>query len=291
MARQHTEEIVVAETDDGLRLAGALIRLVEAPAKPIAIVWIHGFNASFYLPLTQLVAGRDLAGRGYTFLSGNTRGHDVGAIIERTEGEWPLGGGAWERFDESPRDIAACFDYVAALGFKKVVLVGLSFGAHKVVYYQAHRQDSRVHGLVAAQPAGQALMASTMLPSPDEASLARRLVAEGRGEELLAHWGVMPSWGRLSAQTTLHRADAGLDVLFDVEMDSPSIAAVRCPLLAFYGTDEEWVGTAEDLEQIRRNARSAPRVDTHLIEGCGHGFWGHEQDVAALVASWVETLV
>ncbi len=56
-------------------------------------------------------------------------------------------GGGWERFDESPRDVAAWVGFAVDLGFEGVALLGHSLGALKVCYYQALRQDPRVAGL------------------------------------------------------------------------------------------------------------------------------------------------
>lgn len=46
----------------------------------------------------------------------------------------------------------------------------------------------------------------------------------------------------------------------------------RCPIFALYGSEEPLVGTAADLEKIRGNATSAPRVDMALIQGADHSY-------------------
>jgi alpha-beta hydrolase superfamily lysophospholipase len=284
MDETYTEKLVYTETEDGLLLEGAVIRPAIVSTRSLAIVWIHGLTGKFYSPTTVSI-GRALAGRGYTFITGNNRGHDFGAIYRTKSGERVILGGGWELFDESPRDVAAWVGFAVGLGFRGVALLGHSLGGLKVCYYLANRQDSRVAGLIAASPP---LRAGRV--EPELFARAERMLAEGRGADLLP-WGISPAGaGTQSAQTYVNRARSNLDV-YGLENPDPPVARIRCPILAFYGTDEAWVGTAADLEIIRRNARAAARVDTRTFEGADHSYTGHEAEVAAAVAEWVDGLV
>jgi pimeloyl-ACP methyl ester carboxylesterase len=225
-----------------------------------------------------------LAGEGYTVISGNNRGHDFGTMLRRADGTAVLAGGGWECFDESPRDVAAWITFAESLGFGRVALFGHSLGALKVVYYKALRQDGRVAGLVAGSPPLRAGRSD-----PSLVAQAERMVAEGRGRDLLA-WGTSPAGaGTHSAQTYLNRVRTGIDV-YGLDRPEPAVAKVRCPLLALYGTDEAWVGGAADLEVIKRNATAAGTVETAMIEGADHSYTGHERDVARVVDTWLGTL-
>ena len=106
MGTAYTEELVYTASEDGIVLEGVVIRPAARAARPIALIWVHGLTGKFYSP-SAIHVGRDLAGRGYPVVSGNNRGHDFGTMLRRTVGEPVLGGGGWELFDESPRDVAA----------------------------------------------------------------------------------------------------------------------------------------------------------------------------------------
>jgi pimeloyl-ACP methyl ester carboxylesterase len=137
MAKAYSEELVYTDTEDGLNLEGVVIRPTAASARMVAVVWVHGLTGRFYAKSAILV-GRDLAGEGYTFVSGNNRGHDFGARYwNQARGEPVLAGGGWERFDESPFDVDAWLTFTASLGHERIVLVGHSLGALKVAHYQA----------------------------------------------------------------------------------------------------------------------------------------------------------
>src|SRR5690242_20512491 len=105
MSSNTLELLVSTETEDGILLNDLLTRPVASSQK-LGIVWIHGFSANFYHPAHRRL-GRALAEHNYALVVGNTRGHDFGTWLEPKEGRPYLGGAAWERLEESPRDLAA----------------------------------------------------------------------------------------------------------------------------------------------------------------------------------------
>jgi pimeloyl-ACP methyl ester carboxylesterase len=275
----HAEQIVYTTSEDGFILEGLVIQPSSTPST--AVVWIHGFTGKFYTPPIVGI-GRHLAAAGFSYVTGNNRGHDFGTMLRRNNGEAALAGGGWEIFDESPRDVAAWIG-VAAEHAERVVLLGHSLGGLKVVHYQATRQDPRVVGLVAASPP----LRAGRIP-PETVAMAEKMVAEGHGQDLLP-WKLIPAGaGTMSAQTCLGWAGGKIDV-YGNDTPEPAVAQVRCPILAFYGTNEEWVGGAPDLETIRRNATAA-HVTTRLIGGADHSYGGYERDVAAAIIEWAQTL-
>src|SRR6266508_775651 len=298
---ESSEEIVWIESEDGLPLDGVVIRPVGIAAKPIAVVHVHGSTSRFSLT-SHVLVGRHLARHGFISVSGNNRGYSFGKNTQR-RGTQVMIGAAWERFDECPLDIGAWVAFIVGLGFDEVVLLGHSFGAPKVVWYQAERQDSRVRGLICASPGPAFLVGYSELANSDVAQprpfdmhylidpavidLAERMVHEGRGQDLLP-WGSVRSI-TLSAQTCLDRA-AGNRATFDVfgvATAAPAVAHVRCPLLVFFGTEEAATsGGPTELDLIRRKAVSASRVDTHIIPGADHMYTQRTTEVAELIAGW-----
>ncbi len=286
-----TEEIVSTTSEDGFRLEGVQIQSINGSDRPTAIVCIHGSHVNFYLPV-YLNLGRKLARQGYTFLSVNTRGHDFGSLLfpqtfKSTTGEAfttvRLSGSAWERFGEIPFDLAAWVDFVVMRDFEGVVLMGHSLGATKAIYYQAERQDPRVRGVIAASPGRHDV-------DDRLKTLAEQMVIEGRGEELLPVDEGEPSIWRLSAASYLEEMRIGAHV-YKSDQKAPSLGSLRCPLFAFFGTNEPWVGSEADLELIRQNAQSSPRVQTRMFEGGDHSYRGCEQEVATAIADWIDNLL
>lgn len=283
MAKPYSEELVYATTEDGLLLEGVVLRPTESSTRltrPVGIVWIHGNAASFCAP-SYVRIGRALAMLGYPVVIGNTRGHDIAAMLWRSEGgAMPAGGGAgWERLEDAPRDLAAWVNLAAEYGANRVVLAGHSSGCQRVVLYQAERQDDHVAGLVLASPDLRGFF------PPGELEAAQRLVAEGHGQEVTPAQPYAP-WYRQSAQSVVSKA-AILARMLEADDGEPTIAAIRCPLLALVGTREPHGETL--LEVIRRQTQAA-HIQTELIADADHFYTGHEADVAAVIGRWIDGL-
>lgn len=291
MEKHYCEELVYAECSDGVILTGLVIRPADKPVKPMALLWIPGYSINFYHP-SLIPIGRELAGLGYTCLIVNTRGHDLGANLwrwreDRASMTRTWGGAIWELFDESKLDIAAWIDFASGLGLKRLVLLGHSYGARKVAYYQTQMQDPRVYGLVLASSGFE-----PRAPEPPLAAQAEGLVAQGRGLELLP-WGSFSFLsGVMSAQTYLTPPPD----LYGARSSPAEIANLRCPLLLCCGSREgddesESQEVIRDHEMIRERATGARSVELVLFEGANHGYDHHEREVAAALAGWMDRLV
>jgi pimeloyl-ACP methyl ester carboxylesterase len=284
------EELVYVQANDGIVNGGAMFRPPKESAKPIAIIWIHGWGANFYYPTYTMIA-RGLAERSFTSITVNTRMHDIGTIETWRFGKRVRGGGYWGVPSEEIKDVAAWMDFVEHQGFSKVVLVGHSAGWATVRSYQADTQDPRVAGLVLAS--GQARAGSNSL-DPELVAQAAKLVADGRGEDLLRLPNrSFPSF--VSAATYLDDSKALAEMLdfFGEHTTNPGVARIRCPILAF-GTRESDVGTEADLQVLKSSTARQPRrpasVTTAMISGADHMYTGEEAQVAQTIATWADRL-
>src|SRR5262249_17416232 len=75
-AGKFTEELVYVQSKDGISNCGAIFIPPKNSAKPIAVIWIHGWGVNFYYP-SYVKIGRALAERGFACISANTRMHDI----------------------------------------------------------------------------------------------------------------------------------------------------------------------------------------------------------------------
>ena len=278
------EKLVYTESDDGYLLEGATFTPDDGGRGKLPVVWMHGFTGRFYEQHTVAI-GRRLAARGHVFVTGNNRGHHLGASIVNLRGAENMRGGAWwEKFDESPRDYSAWVGFAVGLGFPRVALVGHSLGALKAVHYMAERQDERVAALVSAS--GPVHVGGRVREATDQVALAEKMVAEGRGLDIVPN-DVAPM--AVSAQTVLARARSNLDV-YGLYAPDPPISKVRSPVLFVLGSDEPNIGVEADLATLRRNASASGRVDTLYVEGADHIYTNRELAVADGIGDWLERL-
>lgn len=280
-----TERIVQVHTKDDVTDSGAVFTPPKNVAKPFAVIWIHGASLNFYDP-AYLAIGRDLAEHGYTFITGNTRMHDLGNDEKWPGGKRIRGGTYWGIPSEQVRDIAAWIDFAEELGFKKIVLAGHSAGANAVREYEAQTQDVRVAGMVLAS--GD-VRPDTRVPPPEWASKAKQDIADGRPEELVQG----PFLGAATFLDILNRPPEFTDFFGELSTTAGA-ARIRCPLLITLGTIDD-VGNEKDLEKIKSSIARLPtrpsRVDTALIQGADHMYEGRENRVAQLIATWADTVL
>jgi pimeloyl-ACP methyl ester carboxylesterase len=280
-----TEEIVWNKTDDGIEHHGVVMR-PTGPLTGTAVVWMHGFTGHFSEP-HQIRIGRYLAERGHLFVSGDNRGHHFGANLGEWEGPFRIGGAWWELVSESWLDIKAWLDFAErTLAPQRLVLAGHSYGAVKVTWYQGDRQDRRLAGLISAS--GPVRPPSQRTELGEALAIAKRMVAEGRGLDLVP-FGSTGRPGSLSAETLVDRGSSLVDVYGMEDGDSP-LSKVRCPFLAILGTKEPAIGAPEDLDTLKRNARSSSLAETALIDGANHLYHGCEEAVAKAIYGWLGKL-
>jgi pimeloyl-ACP methyl ester carboxylesterase len=291
-AGKFPEEIVYVRSRDNIVSGGAIFTAPRDSAKPVAIIWIHGWGVNFYEP-TYVAIGRALAECGYTCIAGNTRMHDLGNV-EAWRGDKRIrGGGYWGVASEEVRDLAAWVDFADQRGFKRVVLVGHSAGAAAVRWYEAEKQDARVIGVVLASGGIGAAGPADL----DQLAQATRLMAQGEGDALVRDpKRSFPSY--ISAATLLDMANTPPEFkdFFGVQTTTtnPAVTLIRCPLLAFYGTSGD-VGSAKELELLKscigRQSTGPRRVDTAMIQHADHMYGGEEAQVAQTIAKWADTLL
>src|SRR5215470_12136446 len=77
------EQIVYVRSSDDVMSAGVMFSPPRAQSKGLAVIWVHGWGVNFYLP-SYVGIGRELAARGYTTISVNTRMHDLGNVEKYT---------------------------------------------------------------------------------------------------------------------------------------------------------------------------------------------------------------
>jgi alpha-beta hydrolase superfamily lysophospholipase len=271
---------VYTEAEDGALLSGAITAPRGTP-RDTAVVWIHGSSFHSFLPFVSRIAA-EVARGGYRFIAANTRGRDVGAVTTRRNAPDTLGGTWWELFEESPLDLAAWIDLAQRQWSSPSVLIGHSFGALKVLHYQETRGDPRVKGIVLASPS-----LGKSVPDPTRVGLAERMVAEGRGTELLPWLERDGPWATASAQTYLSKSRARTDVL---GLRGPAlIAEVDSPILAFFGSHED-IGDQEDLDLLQSKSAPNTTLETRMIPDANHVYAGREVATARIIVSWLDGL-
>jgi pimeloyl-ACP methyl ester carboxylesterase len=279
-------ELLTLRNADGVPLDGVLWSPDGDEPAGAAILHLHAKGGNFYTGpgrfIPELTATAPIA-----HLALNMRCHDLGT----TRADLPCGdlfsgtdthglgaevdGGMWERISDGHLDVAAGVALLRERGHRQVFVAGHSSGGFYVADAAARRLG--IAGRILLSPlTGNASALPVWFGDglADAVASARALVADGRGDQLIAvpHW-----YYAISARSLVERADEPPGVFAD------ALAADASPLLMLYGSLESraglWSGIVDALATEDRTLT--------VIDGAEHHYVGHEQQIADTVCGWV----
>jgi pimeloyl-ACP methyl ester carboxylesterase len=264
---------LVAIPGDGEDLDGAWYLPDGEPVG--AVLLLHGNTMNFYTGPPRFLPPA-LTARGFACLAFNRRGHDVLTTTDSRAAR----GGALQTAAEGLADTVSAAAWVAGRGHPEPFLIGHSNGGMLAVAHAAAHPEVRGLVLLSAHLGGPGIFAAqaaagqlTADRTDEYVDRAERLVAEGRGDELL----LLPGWWYvMSATSLLDRLRATPDVL-------ALAPRVRCPSLFIRGLEEDpAVYPAERFADL-----TAGQGEIMVLPGCDHFYRGQEQRTATLVGDWL----
>jgi pimeloyl-ACP methyl ester carboxylesterase len=247
----------------------------DAGATAGAVLLFHGNTMNFYQGAPRFLPPV-LVRLGFACLAFNRRGHD---ILSTRDSRTPEGG-ALQRTTEAIADNRAAAAWLAARGFAHPVVIGHSNGGMLAVRHVADHPQTPALVLLSAHRGGKDLVPTASrsgLFAADRldeiTAAARRLVAAGRGDELL----LLPGWWHVVSAGTF------VDLLTELPDVLALAPAIRCPVLYLRGDQEPAeLYPAEDFK-----ARTAGDCTVGIVANCGHFYVGREDEIAATVADWL----
>lgn len=274
------ERIVRSNTSDEIVHTGVVIEPERKMKK--AVVWVHGlYQNAFDEPSISI--GRHMAKNGYLFVSGNNRGHDFGTLLKRKDKEPLAGGGGWEKFEDSDKDIDAWVNFlIQTYKVDEIILIGHSFGTLKSVYYMYKRKNPHIKGMVL-------LSTSTTYrgANPTLEQIATKLLKSGNGRDLIP-W---PEYGcSMSAETYLRHQDKN-SIFRNLYVKNGPISEISVPILVIGGGNEPEIDKRlAEYKDIQRFASNATSVDVAIAKNADHYYTNEEIQVANVIIQWIKTI-
>lgn len=281
-------ELVKVTTEDGVPLHGALLP-GAAPRNEVpgvdAVLMMHGNGGNFYGDFFVEFA-EGLARLGCPSVRANNRGHD---IVNKLPDNSRFYGVAYDVPEDCLPDYRAWIDWLAAQGYRRILLWGHSRGAAKTVYYQARTADARLRGCVLASPpwlsharyAGSARGAQFL----EDYRRAEKMVAEGNGDGTLRVDIPLPNVTGAACYVENYGPDEKMNIFRFIDR-------ITCPVLAFTGTQEvaERFGFDGLDAEMERWAARMPNLAHVSIPGADHFYVGRKDFVLARVLDWLARL-
>lgn len=280
-------EILYAYTEDHLRLQAVHWETLE---KNTCIVFIHGQGGNVIENYFAHIWGKTLNNHGIAFLYGHNRGYSHINDIMTSDNQLKRVGATFEIFEDSLYDVDLWVKKAQELGYTNIILMGHSLGCNKVLYYLSHYQP-QIKGLILASPPD--MVGLTLIEEPEYKELVREAkqnVESGKPRKLLNE--LLDGYSYTSSENFLNFYLEGNNIdNIPIERnpnDFPAFQNITVPTLAFSGSKE--TGPYSKIELLKEKSPNCPKFDTAFIEGSGHTYNGHEEEVANLIIEWIETI-
>ena len=293
--------LVKTITSDGLELAGFWMKSIS----DIAILHIHGTAGDFYTHKFVELEGVALAKKNVSFLTVNTRGHDVYADLRKhreNKVEWCSIGGGFETFEDCVLDIQAWIDFLKKQGIKKIILQGHSLGAQKVLFYQHMTKSPLVVGQIHLSPqndAGYMLVKYGEKKYKEIEQKIIKLIRDGKGQELLPP--ELSIICPMSATTySGYLLEDGTGTLHPYHNSGSknwkAFENIKEELLVVFGEKDSFINhsckskSVDEIVSILKSKKTKG-LTVKTIKDANHSYMGSEEELMKVILSWLNNSI
>ena len=138
-----------AFTEDGLKMP--MVHF-ESNEKDICVICIHGMCGTIIDNYFATVWGKELSKNNIGFIYEHNRGHSIENDIVMNDGTFKRCGCMYEIFEDSIYDIDLAINVAKDRGYKRLILLGHSYGCNKVIYYYYKKHPDILGIILASAP-------------------------------------------------------------------------------------------------------------------------------------------
>lgn len=282
------EFISDAYTTDGLKLP--MVHF-ESSEKDICVICIHGMCGTIIDNYFATVWGKLLAEKGIGFIYEHNRGHSIENDIVMRDGSFKRCGCMYEIFEDSIYDIDLAIETAKNKGYKRIILLGHSYGCNKVIYYY-YKQHPDILGIILAS-APDMIGSHVSAQSDDYQELlkeAKKNIDDGNASKLLHK--MVEDYMYMSSGTYynwFHEGSAlnNLPIIANPE-HFEQFETIDVPILTFSGSKEADYYLQLDL--LREKALNCNHFEYKVIENTGHTYKNKEMEIGNLIYDWIKGL-
>lgn len=275
-----------AYTKDGLRLP---IIHFESNKKDICVIFIHGMCETIIDNYFATVWGKILLKNGIGFVYEHNRGHSIENDIAMKDGSFKRCGCMYEIFEESIYDIDLAIEKVKEFGYKRIILLGHSYGCNKVIYYY-YKKHPNILGIILAS-APDMIGAHLSVQSADYKQLlkeAKENIIKNHPTKLLHK--MIENYMYMSSQTYYNWYNEksnlnNLPILSNPE-HWEQFETIDIPIFTFSGSDEDDYYLHLDL--LKEKATKCPDFEYKIIENTTHTYQNKEKEIGNLILNWIK---
>lgn len=274
-----------AYTDDGLRLPMVHFNSKE---KDICVICIHGMCQTIINNDFAVVWGNILSNNNIGFIYEHNRGYSVENDILIKDGSYRRYGCMYEIFEECIYDIDLAINKAKELGYKRVVLLGHSYGCNKIIYYYYKKQQDIIGIILASAPD---MLGSHFSEQEDYKELlqeAKENIDKGMPTQLLHK--MIEDYMYMSSQTYYNWYNDNSNLNNIPVIANPEhweqVEKIDIPILTFSGSKEN--DYYQHLELLKSKALKCRDFEYQYVDNANHFYIDKEEDVGVLILNWIK---
>lgn len=280
------EFINEAYTEDGLRLPMIHFNSFK---KDLCVIFIHGMCQTIIDNYFAVECGHTLSENNIGFLYEHNRGHSIENDILMKDGTYKRYGCMYEIFEECIYDIDLSIKTALNLGYKRIILMGHSYGCNKVIYYN-YKRKPKIEGIIlASAPDMVGLHLSAQKEYKEFIKEAKENIDNGNPRKLLSN--VIEDYMYMSSETyyNWYNEQTKLDNLpvMGYSDNWEQFKIIDKPILTFSGEKE--IDNYLHLDLLKEKAKCCTDFSENIIKDTNHFYHNKEKEISELVLNWINS--
>ncbi len=259
----------------------------ESKVKDICVICIHGMCGTIVDNYFATVWGKVLSEKNIGFIYEHNRGHSIENDIVMMDGSFKRYGCMYEIFEDCIYDIDLAIQTAKDKGYKRIILLGHSYGCNKVIYYY-YKKHPNILGIILASAPD--MISSHLLLEPDYKELlseAKKNIDNSEPTKLLHK--MIEDYMYMSSLTYYNRynENSNLDNLPVISNKEhwEQFETIDVPILTFSGSNEE--DYYQHLDLLKDRALNCKNFEYKIIDNTGHTYKNKEKEIANFIFNWI----
>lgn len=274
-----------AYTEDGLRLP--MVHFNSNGSKDICVIFIHGMCQTIIDNYFAIECGKILSTNNIGFIYEHNRGYSIENDIYMVDGSYQRYGCMYEIFEESIYDIDLSIKKAFELGYKRIILMGHSYGCNKVIYYN-YMKNPNIEGLIlASAPDMIGIHFNIQKDHKELLREAKENIDSGNYKKILSN--IIEDYMYMSSDTyyNWYHEKTNLDNLpvMGYSNNWKQFEIIDKPILTFSGSKE--ADNYLHLDMLKEKAKNCKDFNGKIIDDTDHFYHNKENEIANLILNWI----
>lgn len=271
-------------TEDGLKLP--MVHFSNSK-KDICVICIHGMCGTIIDNYFATIWGNILSDNNIGFIYEHNRGHSIENDIVMKDGSTKRCGCMYEIFEDCTYYIDLAINTAKSFGYKRIILLGHSYGCNKVIYYY-YKKNPAILGMILASAPD--MIGSHISEQTDFKELLQEAKEnlDNKNPTKLLH-KMIENYMYMSSQTYYNWYNDNTNLNNLPIISNPDcweqFSKIDVPILTFSGSNEKDFYLHLDL--MKSKATSCNNFKYEIINNSGHTYKKKEIEIGNLIFNWI----